>query len=71
MKPLWLTSIPPADLKKGQGAGAMSKPANHKVNRAYYFVEHPGLLVIAALGRRDTYYSRAKSIQGPNRSKTN
>jgi len=49
----------------------MSKPANHKVNRAYYFVEHPGLLVIAALGRRDTYYSRAKSIQGPNRSKTN
>ena len=34
MKPLWLTSIPPADLEKGQGAGAMSKPANHKVKRA-------------------------------------
>ena len=26
MKPLWRTSIPPADLEIGQGAGGMSKP---------------------------------------------
>ena len=35
MKPLWPTSIPPAYVEKGQGAGAMSKPANHKVERAH------------------------------------
>jgi len=51
MKPLWLTSIPPADLEKGQGAGAMSEPANHKVKRAHYSVEHPVLLIITALGQ--------------------
>ena len=50
MKPLWLTSMPPADLEKGQGAGAMSKPANHKVKRAHCSVEHPCLLITAALG---------------------
>jgi len=36
--------------EKGQGAGAMSKPANHKVKRAHCSVEYPGLLIIAALG---------------------
>ena len=36
--------------EKGQGAGAMSKPANHKVKRAHCSVEHPGLLIIAPLG---------------------
>jgi len=50
MKLLWPTSMPPADLEKGQGAGAMSKPANHKVKRAHCSVEHPCLLIIAALG---------------------
>ena len=28
----------------------MSNTANHKLNRAHYSVEHPGLLIIAALG---------------------
>jgi len=51
MKPLWRTSIPPADLDKRQGAGAMRKPANHKVKRSHYSVEHPGLLIIAALSQ--------------------
>ena len=50
MKPLWPTSILPADVEKGQGAGAMIKPANHKVKRARCSVEHPGLLIIGALG---------------------
>ena len=45
MKPLWLTSIPSADFEKGQGAGAMSKPANHKVKCAHCSVEHPGLFI--------------------------
>ena len=29
----------------------MSKPANHEVKRSHYSVEHPGLLIIAALGQ--------------------
>ena len=37
--------------EKGQGAEAMSKPASHKAKRAHYSVEHPGLLIIAALGQ--------------------
>jgi len=58
--------------KGHQRAGAMSKIANHKVNRAHYSVEHPGLSIIAVLGHaRLFYYSRAQSIQGPNPSKTN
>jgi len=49
MKPLWLTSIP--RFGKGHRAGAIRKTANHKANRAYYSVEHPGLLIIAAWPR--------------------
>ena len=32
----------------------MSKTASHKVNRVHYSVEHPGLLIIAALGHKSS-----------------